>query len=786
MNRPGTWNSVQMLVTRSFRFLASAFPRGFLGVISFLFLSFLYRVPLAGEDISYNLWPIETRSAITSSFGEYRPGHLHFGIDLKSWGEIGHPVVAIGNGYISRVRTSPWGYGKAVYVKLKDGNTAVYAHLQGFAPEIEEAVYMVQLDAGCYSADIHFGEGKFPVSTGETIGWSGRSGTKAPHLHFELRGPDGLLLNPERLGFSLPDSSPPVFSKVAIISFGPLSSVGGSHSPLVLDLVWDRERGVYTCRDTVQAVGDIGFSAQVWDRGNNTENLRSPYKLELSIDDELILSRTCDFLPFTKSRLADLDYNIGLYRRGLGVFHNLFISEGNDLPFYEKHGGGDGVISCDSSLENGLHSVQIRAYDVAGNSSSIEFSILVSSFPSVSDILTERDRSGVTYVSATAIDKDDYVDRISISVSEDLGESWSPCFEGGGGSVAFELPEPEVDSSRVLIFRALAFNRKGLPSFPLFGILPAVELQDPESDFDMESWEVVHPDFVEIFVKPSIVLSEPPQVIASGLWWGERLLPVEQLDLKLYRAIFVPSPECSGRVRFIAKGKDISGREAFCIKDLGYGIVTRESGGEVRLDSVMVSFGEDAVYGGLYVAIDVSMSEPSEELERVGNSYCLLPDGVPMNKGGVISIIYPDTVSQLDGLAIYQLGDDGSWQFAGNSVEQASGMVSAFIHKFSRFSLFLDLSPPEIWNLIPDAGGVVEAKPLISAMVKDSGSGIGSDTDLAIMIDGKLVIAEYDPYMDTLSYRPREALSPGEHKVKVMAKDRVGNSSGAESTFTIR
>jgi len=78
------------------------------------------------------IWPINTGRYLTSTFGEYRPGHFHSGIDIKTNYRCGYPVYATADGYIWRVLTSPYGYGKAVYLKLDDGNLAVYGHLDRF------------------------------------------------------------------------------------------------------------------------------------------------------------------------------------------------------------------------------------------------------------------------------------------------------------------------------------------------------------------------------------------------------------------------------------------------------------------------------------------------------------------------------------------------------------------------------------------------------------------------------------------------------------------------------
>ncbi|HCN13264.1 MAG TPA: peptidase M23, partial [Alistipes sp.] len=72
-----------------------------------------------------------------ANFGEMRPGHFHAGIDIKTDGAEGKPLVAADDGYVSRVTVAPGGYGRALYLTLADGTTAVYGHLQRFRDDIE-------------------------------------------------------------------------------------------------------------------------------------------------------------------------------------------------------------------------------------------------------------------------------------------------------------------------------------------------------------------------------------------------------------------------------------------------------------------------------------------------------------------------------------------------------------------------------------------------------------------------------------------------------------------------
>jgi murein DD-endopeptidase MepM/ murein hydrolase activator NlpD len=123
----------------------------------------------------------------TSSFGSWRFGHLHAGIDLSTGGVEGAPVAAIDSCWVWRVSVRHEGYGRALYVRLPDGKIAVYGHLSAFAPGIEEAVEREQDLRGSYEVDIYNDPYAVNFGKGDIIAVSGGSGWGPPHLHFELR-----------------------------------------------------------------------------------------------------------------------------------------------------------------------------------------------------------------------------------------------------------------------------------------------------------------------------------------------------------------------------------------------------------------------------------------------------------------------------------------------------------------------------------------------------------------------------------------------------------------------
>ena len=84
--------------------------------------------------------PLDFRLLLSGTFGELRGNHFHAGIDFKTKGVEGQNIYAIADGYISRIKVSSYGYGKALYINHPDGKTSVYAHLQKFSEKIDTIV----------------------------------------------------------------------------------------------------------------------------------------------------------------------------------------------------------------------------------------------------------------------------------------------------------------------------------------------------------------------------------------------------------------------------------------------------------------------------------------------------------------------------------------------------------------------------------------------------------------------------------------------------------------------
>ena len=345
-------------------------------------------------------WPLDAPRALTSTFAEHRSGHLHAGIDLKTWGQVGCGVYAVGDGYVWRLRTSPWNYGKALYLRLQDGKTAVYGHLSDFAIPIQKIIEEEQARQGCYSVDLTLEPDEIPMKEGDLVGFSGRSGTEHPHLHFELRDEENCPLNPLSNGFSVADHRAPLPVSVSITPLDWRSAVDGQQGGRLYPLRWNAGQKQYRLASIPHVEGRVGLGLAVHDLADGAENRLNVYALHLFVDGQRHFSATYDRFPFSSTDQVNLETDYALFRRGRGIYHNLYVAQGNDLPFYEPEGLNSGIIDA-WVLKPGQHRVRIRAEDFYGNASQVEFFLLLDHRPQLEDLHIFRDSNGQVQVGPT-------------------------------------------------------------------------------------------------------------------------------------------------------------------------------------------------------------------------------------------------------------------------------------------------------------------------------------------------------------------------------------------------
>lgn len=126
-----------------------------------------------GDSTQY-LFPVRQVAGLYSAnFGELRPGHFHGGVDIKTDGAVGKELVAVADGYVSRLSVAPGGYGRALYITLRNGHTAVYGHILRFRDDLEQRVDAERRRTRRNSVNLWFRPDEFPVA--QATWWPARA-----------------------------------------------------------------------------------------------------------------------------------------------------------------------------------------------------------------------------------------------------------------------------------------------------------------------------------------------------------------------------------------------------------------------------------------------------------------------------------------------------------------------------------------------------------------------------------------------------------------------------------
>ena len=122
----------------------------------FLFFLLISRVVMAQTTYpkDYFQAPLDIPMQLSGNFGELRPNHFHAGFDFKTLQKEGLEVHAAADGYISRIKISPFGNGKAIYINHPNGFTTVYCHLQTATGGIEDYIKKTHYKEQAYEIEM--------------------------------------------------------------------------------------------------------------------------------------------------------------------------------------------------------------------------------------------------------------------------------------------------------------------------------------------------------------------------------------------------------------------------------------------------------------------------------------------------------------------------------------------------------------------------------------------------------------------------------------------------------
>lgn len=767
------------------------------------------------------LWPTDASRNLTSVFCEYRGRRFHAGIDVKTWAKIGYRVFAVRPGYVWRISVSPFGYGKAIYIKLDTGEIAVYAHLSDFSERIRPVVEAEQRRRGKYSINLFLKRGVIPVAQGEVIAFTGQTGIGAPHLHFEIRDAANRPLNPLLKGYELPDQVRPVVTKVSISPLDGASEVNGDYRPVIFRPRWVRP-GEYVIDEPISIWGNVGLAVSCYDKDSNSANRFGIYSLKLYVDGVLRFQYAYDQMLFKHNKMIELERDYRLARRGLGRFYKLYKDKNNVRSNYLPNRTWAGVLRSASlvttpdlqtksqketdrsdfqtgSLFPGVHDFRIEVADFMGNASTVCGSIQVgAAFPfrplisadengmlNLTDLLT-YDLTRIEKVEAFLLYRNRWRE-----VVFDLPEDFPYLQEKGGqGAVSeigdwskpFLLRKPPTTP---LIIKFVARDQFNTSSYPYiyFETQPNETSRPPELSISYDYYD----DYLRLEVVSKNLLPEIPRLT---LYPGRRdslAVSLNQIDLKKYIGK-IQYARLAGRYHLLRISTRNLNGDPFSIWE-NFAAQRIDPPQSKRLSSedgnFWVEFAPGSLYGPIWGRVTVDSLIYAHDPKIGSKVYDAEPQDIPLSVGAKVVFRYYENEFNPEKLGVYYK-TRRRWVFVDNEHDVTKRTVAAEVFSLEKFALIRDEEPPEISRIRP--GYQVHLRnntPFISVNVRDRLSGIESENDLVVRLNGTKLIAEYDPERHRIFYQVQEPLPKGRHELTVWAQDRSKNDAFERSVFWI-
>ncbi len=335
----------------------------------------LYFTCFSQDSIPKNYFqsPLGIPLYLAGNFGELRSNHFHSGIDIKTQGKEGFKVYASADGFVSRVKISPWGYGKTIYIDHPNGYTTVYAHLQKYKEAIAKEIKKYQYQKESWEIDWYPSDTLMKVKKGDVIAISGNTGgSGGPHLHFEIRETESEFpVNPLLFGFDIKDNIKPLIRSIILTPLNDTSFVNNKRG--VQRFLVAGSTGAYKLKQTIPiyAYGEIGIGIEVIDKLNGYGNRNGIYSIELLKNKEVIYKSEMKKFSFDESRALNSLIDYELFLKENIRFQRSFIEPNNNLDIYTEE-KNKGIIHFSP---NDKFEFKYIVKDSYANTSSIEFSV---------------------------------------------------------------------------------------------------------------------------------------------------------------------------------------------------------------------------------------------------------------------------------------------------------------------------------------------------------------------------------------------------------------------------
>jgi len=729
---------------------------------------FLLSIIITEENNYYEYqWPSNASNTITAVFGDERSRRFHAGIDVRTYGIIGKEIYAIESGYVERIKITHNGYGKAIYLKLDDGNTALYAHLDKFNPILERKSLEIQKQKNSSFFDAFFKKNELRFNKGDIIGYSGDTGSlSGPHLHFEIRNKDGKPINPLKHCYSINDTINPIANAIAFVPLDNSCWINGVQDYAIFDLEKINDYK-YVISDTISIVGNFGVLLETHDKVNKQPFNFGVYSIEMLINNNPKYKIQFDEYFFENDPLIynELDYYLSHnYSR---KFHNLFINNNSNLDFINSN-SNHGL-----NLNDEFHNMTINVSDI--NNNKIQIQSIIKGDILLNPKLSYNEQNQTLF-------SENGFKNLQLSFTTRYKNSKSiPASYAKTDSQFIKLnpTEPPYDILKYYQTNSNGIKSKidflSLKKYDPYKINGEIKIKQIGDGIIIEFIESIYSGYD---AKLEIILNDMKK-ISKKLYRKEKnvlstdIINTDQFNgINSIKVIYQSYPQ----IVFNKKINSIS--------------VIKDEKSNIKHGNFNISLNPNSTYKNILIAIEDTMIKSNKNYKLIENPIKIIPADIPFKEK--VNLYYSLDNTNLKKGAIFNYNHSkDNWIFMENfrqepTVNENKEYIKTNIYSGGIFSVMNEDVKPMIKKIIPAKNAKYKSNDLmkVSFIVDDEHSGINHNS-IIVKIDDIPYFYTYIPYRKTIECSLNKKLNVGKHTLEIYVEDNIFNSKSKKSIFYI-